>query len=84
MAALEFADARISAMMFPGKDVATARHSFRKRINEVMRRRGMVLAERPTPASAAATEGAEQAKKKTTGEDAGRKSKLNDNLPAAR
>jgi hypothetical protein len=68
MAALELADEHIYATMYPGKDVATARHSFRKRINELMRRRGVVLTKRPTPASVTATEGAEQA-------DVGRKSK---------
>jgi hypothetical protein len=84
IAALELADPRIYITMYPGEDVGTARQKFRKTINQQVQRRGVVLAERPTPASAAATEGAEQAKKKTTGEDAGRKSKLNDNLPAAR
>jgi len=68
MAALELADEHIYATMYPGKDVATARHSFRKRINELMRRRGVVLTKRPTPASATATEGDEQV-------DVGRKSK---------
>jgi len=75
IAALELADPRIYITMYPGEDVGTARQKFRKTINQQVQRRGVVLAERPTPASAAATEGAEQAEKKTSGEDAGRKSK---------
>ena len=68
IAALELADPRIYITMYPGEDVGTARQKFRKTINQQVQRRGVVLAERPTPASAAATEGAEQA-------DVGRKSK---------
>jgi hypothetical protein len=75
IAALELADPHIFITMYPGEDVGTARHKFRRIINQQVWRRGMVLAEWPTPASAAATEGAEQAEKKTLGEDTGRKSK---------
>jgi hypothetical protein len=68
IAALELADPRIYITMYPGEDVGTARKKFRKTINQQVHRRGVVLAERPTPASAAATEAAKQAEKKTLGE----------------